>query len=66
VWNATRPLPVRDGTGWDWLVKVLDAHPSQFSGFRDAALAAAADKRVVPLLSATDFQADDARYRCTR
>lgn len=63
-WDATRPLPSRDGTGWDWLVKVLDAHPSQFFGFRDAALAAPPAMRIVPLLAATDHAPDDARYRC--
>lgn len=63
VVDATKPLPNRAGTGWDWLEKVLAAHPSQFVDVLDVVHAASPEQRVIHLLRGDDIT-DDARYGC--
>ncbi len=63
VVDATKSLPNRTGTGWDWLEKAMAAHPSQFVDVLDVVHAALPEQRVIHLLRGDDIT-DDARYGC--
>jgi len=65
TYDATRTLSRRPGTAWDWLLKTVQAYPSQQSQVVvDAYTRAPFDQRKLFLLRMNDASSTDTRYHC--